>query len=132
MGYKISDIAMKFGFSRTTISRVYREYRESDQTSNLQYCCSPKKIVQVRNQRQLMRIIKRDRRTSIPQIAVVFNTGPSASATVRTIQRNFIVMRLRSRRPNRVSLLKARQKSLRLAWVRQHRHWTVNDWERVA
>ncbi|GBM29393.1 hypothetical protein AVEN_253914-1 [Araneus ventricosus] len=29
MGHSISEVAMKFGFSRTTISRVYREYRIS-------------------------------------------------------------------------------------------------------
>ncbi|GFX47185.1 HTH_Tnp_Tc3_2 domain-containing protein [Trichonephila clavipes] len=30
MGHSISDVVMQFGFPRTTISRVYREYRESD------------------------------------------------------------------------------------------------------
>ncbi|GFW38698.1 HTH_Tnp_Tc3_2 domain-containing protein [Trichonephila clavipes] len=30
IGHSISEVAMKFGFSRTTISRVYREYQESD------------------------------------------------------------------------------------------------------
>ncbi|GFV43906.1 transposable element Tcb2 transposase [Trichonephila clavipes] len=29
LGHSISKVAMKFGFSRTTISRVYHEYRES-------------------------------------------------------------------------------------------------------
>ncbi|GBL98704.1 hypothetical protein AVEN_8610-1 [Araneus ventricosus] len=29
MGHSIPEVAMKFGFSRTTISRVYRDYRES-------------------------------------------------------------------------------------------------------
>ncbi|GBM89980.1 hypothetical protein AVEN_41356-1 [Araneus ventricosus] len=29
MGHSISEVEVKFGFSRTTISRVYREYRES-------------------------------------------------------------------------------------------------------
>ncbi|GFX77236.1 uncharacterized protein TNCV_5063691 [Trichonephila clavipes] len=38
----------------------------------------------------------------------------------------------RSRRPTRVPLLTARHKALRLAWVRQHRHWTVDDWKHVA
>ncbi|GBL73879.1 hypothetical protein AVEN_230825-1 [Araneus ventricosus] len=30
MGHSISEVAMKFGFSRTIISRVYREYRVCD------------------------------------------------------------------------------------------------------
>ncbi|GFX34021.1 uncharacterized protein TNCV_912221 [Trichonephila clavipes] len=46
MGHSISKVAMKFGFSPTTISRVYREYRESGRTSNLRHCCGRTKIVQ--------------------------------------------------------------------------------------
>ncbi|GBM76816.1 hypothetical protein AVEN_122192-1 [Araneus ventricosus] len=43
MGHSISEVAMKFRFSRTTISRVYREYRVSDKTSNFRYRCGRKK-----------------------------------------------------------------------------------------
>ncbi|GFY26046.1 transposable element Tcb2 transposase [Trichonephila clavipes] len=38
----------------------------------------------------------------------------------------------RSRRRIRVPLLTARHKALFLAWARQHRHWTVDDWKHVA
>ncbi|GBO29900.1 hypothetical protein AVEN_183528-1 [Araneus ventricosus] len=37
-----------------------------------------------------------------------------------------------SRRPTCVPLLTARHKALRLAWARQHYHWTVDDWKLVA
>ncbi|GBN41510.1 hypothetical protein AVEN_178950-1 [Araneus ventricosus] len=107
MGHSISEIAMKFGFSRTT-SRVYREYRESGKTSNLRHRCGRKKIMQERDQRRLTRIIKRDRRATLPQIAADFNAGASTSVSVRTIQRNIIDMSFRSRRPTRVPLMIAR------------------------
>ncbi|GBN14260.1 hypothetical protein AVEN_174905-1 [Araneus ventricosus] len=108
MGHSISEVAMKFGFSRTTISRVYREYRESGRTSNLQHRCGQKKSMQERDRRRLTRIIKRDRRATLPQIAAEFNAGPSTSVSVRTIQRNIIDMGFRSRRPTRVSLITLR------------------------
>ncbi|GFX07533.1 uncharacterized protein TNCV_5092441 [Trichonephila clavipes] len=38
MGHIMSYVAMKFGFSRMTISREYREYWESGKTSNLHHC----------------------------------------------------------------------------------------------
>ncbi|GFW09652.1 transposable element Tcb2 transposase [Trichonephila clavipes] len=60
--------------------------------------------MQERDQRQLMRIIKRDRRVILPQMASYFNSGPSTT----------------------------RHKALYLAWVRQHRHWTVDGWKHVA
>ncbi|GBL84864.1 hypothetical protein AVEN_93886-1 [Araneus ventricosus] len=37
-----------------------------------------------------------------------------------------------SRKPTRVPLLTARHKALRLDWARQHYHWTVDDWKRLA
>ncbi|GFU40114.1 uncharacterized protein TNCV_3767791 [Trichonephila clavipes] len=61
MGHSISEVAMKFRFSRTTISRVYHEYRESGNTSNLRHRRGLKKVSQERDQRRLTRIIKRDR-----------------------------------------------------------------------
>ncbi|GFS53924.1 HTH_Tnp_Tc3_2 domain-containing protein [Trichonephila clavipes] len=75
MGHSIFDVPMKFGFSRTAISRVYREYRESSKTSNLRHRSCRKKIMQERDQRQLMRIIKRQRRATLPQISAEFNAG---------------------------------------------------------
>ncbi|GBO10720.1 hypothetical protein AVEN_250135-1 [Araneus ventricosus] len=45
MGHSISEVAMEFGFARTTISRVYLEYRVSGKTSNFRrrhFHCPPK------------------------------------------------------------------------------------------
>ncbi|GFY32467.1 uncharacterized protein TNCV_3559751 [Trichonephila clavipes] len=49
MGHSISEVANIFGFSRTTISRVYRGYRESGKTSNLRHRCRQKKNMQERD-----------------------------------------------------------------------------------
>ncbi|GFS73019.1 uncharacterized protein TNCV_391391 [Trichonephila clavipes] len=70
-----------------------------------------------RDQRRLTRIIKRDRRATLPQIAADFNAWPSTSVTVRTIQQNILDMGFRSLRPTLVPLLTARHKDLRLTWV---------------
>ena len=96
MGHSISEVAMKFGFSRRTISRVYHEYRESGKKLNLRHRCGRKKIMQERDQRRLTRIIKRDRRAILLQIAADFNVGPSSSVSLRTIQRNIIDMGFRT------------------------------------
>lgn len=132
MGHSISEVEEKFGFSRTTISRVYREYKDSGKTSSLRHRCGRKMIVNERDQRRLRNIIKRDRKATLPQIAADFNAGPSTSVSVRTIQRNIINMGFRSRRPTRVPLMTVRHKALRLAWAREHQHWTVEDWKHVA
>ncbi|XP_071044130.1 uncharacterized protein [Parasteatoda tepidariorum] len=96
----ISEIEMKFGFSR-----VSPEYLKSGKTSNLRHRCGREKITQERDQCQLTRIIKRDRRAALPQIAADFNAGPSTSVSVRTIQRDIIDMGFWSQRPTCVPLL---------------------------
>jgi transposase len=132
MGHSISEVEMKFGFSRTTIARVYRDYKESGKTSNLRQMCGRKKTLKERDHRRLSRIVSRDRRATLPQIASDFNVGASTSVSVRTVQRSLHDMGIRSRRPSRVPLMTARHKAMRLAWARQHRHWTVEDWKNVA
>jgi Transposase. len=126
MKHSISEVAMRWGFSCMTISRVHYELI-SRKTSNLRDRWGQKNIVQEQDQRQLKRIVQSNRSANLPQIA-----GPSTSVSMRTIRRNIIDMGFQSRRPTRISLLTAQHKALRLAWARQHRHCTVDDWKHVA
>ncbi|GFX45131.1 transposable element Tc1 transposase [Trichonephila clavipes] len=41
-------------------------------------------------------------------------------------------MGLRSKRPTRVPLMTKRHRQLRLRWGREHRDWSMDQWERVA
>ncbi|GFV71314.1 transposable element Tcb2 transposase [Trichonephila clavipes] len=65
-----------------TISQVYREYWESIKTSNLRHRCGWKKNMQDQDQRRLARIIKGDRRATLPLIAADFHAGPSTNKYV--------------------------------------------------
>ncbi|GBN08465.1 hypothetical protein AVEN_52389-1 [Araneus ventricosus] len=132
MGHSISEVAMEFGFSRTTISRVYREYRVSCKTSNFCHRCSWKKTLKELDHCRQTRILKRDRRATLSYIAADFNDGASTSGSVRTSQWTVINMESQSRRPTRVPLLTTRHKALHLSWALQHYHWTVDDWKHIA
>ncbi|GBN80295.1 hypothetical protein AVEN_138584-1 [Araneus ventricosus] len=115
MGHSISEVAMKFGFSRKAISQVYREYRISGKTSNFRYRCGRKKDIERTGPLTSDSILKRDRRVTLPHIAADFNDGASASVSVRTVQRTVINIGSQSRRPTGVPLLTARHKALLLS-----------------
>ncbi|GBM61947.1 hypothetical protein AVEN_60807-1 [Araneus ventricosus] len=132
MGHSISEVAMKFGFSRTTISRVYHEYTVSGKTSNFRHRCGRKKTLKELVHSRQTRILKRDRRATLPHIAADFIDGASTSVSARTLQRTVINMGSQSRRSTLVPLLIPRHKALLLFWARQHYHWTVEDWKHVA
>ncbi|GFT02460.1 HTH_Tnp_Tc3_2 domain-containing protein [Trichonephila clavipes] len=88
--------------------------------------------MQERDQGRLTRIFKRDRCTILPQIAADFNAETSTSATVRTIQQKIIDMGFRSSRTTLAPLMPARNKDLRHARARQHRHWIADYWKQVT
>ncbi|GBN68482.1 hypothetical protein AVEN_135315-1 [Araneus ventricosus] len=127
MGHSMSEVVMKFGFSRTTISRVYCEYRVSDKTSNFRHRCGRKKdleknwTIDVRreslNETEVQYFLK------FPLISMMGHLQMSAC---ELFNGRSLVWALR------VPFLTALHKALLLSWARQHYHRTVDDWKHVT
>uniref|UniRef100_A0A9J7YBC7 Tc3 transposase DNA binding domain-containing protein n=1 Tax=Cyprinus carpio carpio TaxID=630221 RepID=A0A9J7YBC7_CYPCA len=72
-GLSVSQSAQLLGFSRRTISRVYKEWCEKGKTSSMRQSCGPKCLVDARGQRRMGRLIQADRRATLTEITTRYN-----------------------------------------------------------
>ncbi len=72
------------GFSRTTISRVYREWSEKEKISSERQLCGRKCLVDVRGQRRMSRLVRDDRKTTVTQITTRYNQSMQNTISERT------------------------------------------------
>ncbi len=63
------------GFSRTTISRVYRERFENQKISSERQLCGRKCLVDVSGQKRMDRLVRDDRKATVTQITTRYNQG---------------------------------------------------------
>ncbi len=126
-GLSISKTADLLGFSRTTISSVYREWSEKEKISSEQQLCGRKCLVAVRGQRRMGRLVRDDRKATVTQITTRYNQGMQNTIFEHTTHRTLEQMGYSSRRPHRVPLLSAKNRKRRLQFTPAHQNWTIED-----
>ncbi len=120
------------GFSRTTISRVYREWSEKEKISSERQLCGWKCLVDVRDQRRMDRLVIDDRKTTVTQITTRYNQDLQNTISEHTTRRTLKQMGSSSRRPHRVPLLSDKNSTRRIQFTQTHQNWTIEDCKNVA
>ncbi len=131
-GMVVSKTSDLLGFSRTTISRVYREWSEKEKISSERQLCGWNGLVDVRGQRRMSRLVSDDRKATVTQVTTRYNQGMQNTISERTTHRTLKQMGFSSRRPHRVPLLSAKNSTRRIQFTQACQNWTIEDWKNVA
>ncbi|GFS81274.1 HTH_Tnp_Tc3_2 domain-containing protein [Trichonephila clavipes] len=95
--------------------------------------CKGQLALTLLGERQLRCIVRSQRSQTFAQITTQLDDSASRTICKRTVQRSLHRMvKVGSRRPKREPLLNARHRVARLAWAREHRDWSEEDWKRVV
>ncbi len=86
-GLRISKTADQLQFSRTIISRVFREWSEKENISSERQLCGWKCLVDVRGQRRMGRLVRDDRKEIVTQITTRYNQGMQNTISEHTTRR---------------------------------------------
>ncbi len=116
----------------TTISRVYREWSEKEKISSERQLCGRKCLVDVRGQRRMDRLVRDDRKATVTQINTRYNQDMQNTISEHTTHRTLKQMDSSSRRPHRVPLLSAKNRTRRLQFTQAQQNWTIEDCKKVA
>ncbi len=131
-GLSISETADLLGFSHTTISRIYRECSEKEKLSRERQLCGRKCLVDIRGQRRMDRLVRYDWEATVTQITTRYNQGMQNTISEHITRRTLKQMGYSSRRPHRVPLRSAKNRTRRIQFTQAQQNLTIEDLKNIA
>ncbi|GBN90862.1 hypothetical protein AVEN_52888-1 [Araneus ventricosus] len=99
MGHSISEIVRELGFSRSTVSRVNREYTNGGEKTSDRAYCKGQLALNERGARRLSRIVHSQRSQTLAEITTQLNQGAGRTVSKRTVHRSPHLLGFGIRRP---------------------------------
>ncbi|GFY19725.1 transposable element Tcb1 transposase [Trichonephila clavipes] len=134
LGISISKTARLVGCSRSTVVSTYAKWMNDGETSSTRrrHGVGRPPAIKEKSHRRLSRMVKKNWSPTVAQLTAQYSAGPSRIVSEHTVQRTLLDLGLRSKRPSRVPLMTKCHRQLRLRLARDHRDWSIYEWERVA
>ncbi len=79
-----------------------------------------------------VRLVRDDRKATVTHITTRYNQGMQNTISEHTTHRTLKQMGSSSRRPHRVPLLSAKNRTRRIQFTQVHQNWTIEDWKNVS
>ncbi len=97
---------------------------KKEKISSERQLCGWKCLVDVRGQRRMDRLVRDDRKATVAQITTRYNQDLQNTISEHTTHRTLKQMGFSSRRPHRVPLMSAKNRTRRIQFTQTHQNWT--------
>ncbi|XP_071040588.1 uncharacterized protein [Parasteatoda tepidariorum] len=87
VGTSISKTAALVKCSRAAVVNVYKEWTIKQKTGSQRQTCGRHRVLNARSERRLARVVQRNRRATVRQIASDLNQGATVNVSERTVRR---------------------------------------------
>ena len=125
-GYSMEAIASRMKCSHSAVSKTLKRVRESGSVNDRPRSGCPR-LSSARENRELVRISLRDRKLTSTQLKREWSETSQVSSSSRTVRRRLDDAGLYGR----VAWKTDRHKLIRLNWAKEHKNWSVHDWNKV-
>ena len=129
-GWKQRDVAVLFGVSQSTICKLCRRYRDTNDVKDRHRSGRPR-ITTERVDRLIRLATLRNRRITAHSLQMRYLGCHGRRVSVQTIRNRLHSFQLNSRNASQKPLLTVRHRHSRLRWCRVHRIWNQRMWAKV-
>lgn len=117
--------------SRASVDRIKKKLdTKVDLTPKRKGKCGRKKITTPRDERQIRNICTENRKAPL-KLLVKKIQDANINISPMTTRRRLKELGLVCRRPAKKPLLTRAMRAKRLQWAKDHKNWTIQDWENV-
>lgn len=125
-GMSTHRIATELGMTQSTVFTIWKNFQERGTTQPLKSSGRPPKL-NVRDKRMLGRILSKNRRLPLAAIREKMHVKVSPTTLRKAMKSIGFSNRVAAKKP----FLSKEHMARRLAFAKEHRHWTISDWKNV-
>lgn len=110
-GCSISETVNRLGFSKTAVSRIYREWCVKKKTSSLRGTGGRKRLVDEVGERRMERVVEANNRATVTEIQTMYNFSAETPISHKTTQRALKRLGYSRKPPRRDSVSRTTRKN---------------------
>ena len=127
-GHSESQISEKLIHPKSTVNKVITTYKKGIEVPPSR-TGKPSKITE-RDNRHLMRVLNKNRKTNINELCEDFVASTSTSVSQITLKRHLHKNKIYGRIGVKKPFVNAANKMKRLSWAKNRKNW-INEWENI-